>query len=49
MVLTVALLAQLSAIRDAHALAMDLQILYFKAVLTLCKNFGVLLVLLLGF
>jgi hypothetical protein len=49
MVLTVALLTLLAAIRDAHALAMNLQALDFEAILTLCKYFMVLLVLLLGF
>ena len=49
MILTVALLALLAAIRDTHALAMNLQILDFEAILTLCKYFRVFLVLLLGF
>jgi len=49
MILTVALLALLAAIRYTHALAMNLQILDFEAILTLCKYFRVLLVLLLGF
>jgi hypothetical protein len=49
MILTVALLALLAAIRDTHALAMNLQILDFEAILALCKYFRVLLVLLLGF
>jgi hypothetical protein len=49
MVLTVALLTLLAAIRDTHALAMNLQALDFEAILTLCKYFMVLLVLLLGF
>ena len=49
MILTVTLLALLAAIRDTHALAMNLQILDFEAILALCKYFRVLLVLLLGF
>jgi hypothetical protein len=49
MILTVALLALLAAIRDTHALAMNLQVLDFEAILTLCKYFGVLIVLLSGF
>lgn len=49
MILTVTQLALLGAIRHAHALAMNLQVLDFEAILTLCKYFRVLLVLLLGF
>jgi hypothetical protein len=49
MILTVAQLALLGAIRHTHALAMNLQVLDFEAILTLCKYFGVLIVLLRGF
>ena len=49
MILTVAQLALLGAIRHTHALAMHLQVLDFEAILALCKYFGVLLVLLRGF